>query len=482
MLPYCLFAEKRLVYKAGRFPDRRVGRMTSSANGAAPPSVREKQDLLKKILKKRAGETTAPQEATPSGPQADPPDETWKIEKFPAYQAILAHRAVARHMRVESPFFSVHDGIAGATTLIEGRSYINFATYNYLGLNGDARVIAAAKQALDTYGVSASASRVVSGERPPHRALEQALAGLHGVEDAIAFVSGHATNVSTIGCLFGPKDLILHDRLIHNSALQGALLSGAARIAFNHNDMEGLDAKLAQARHSYEKVLIVAEGLYSMDGDLCPLDRLVEIKHRYRALLMVDEAHSLGVLGRSGRGIGEHFGIDGAEVDLWMGTLSKTLSGCGGYIAGCKALVELLKFTAPGFVYSVGLPPAIAAAAIASLECMTAEPWRVEHLRANGQLFLELAQKRGLDTGLSAGYNVIPVIVGRSVWAARLSNALLTRGINVAPIIYPAVEERKARLRFFLSSEHTEAQIRTTVDAVAEELARIQAESEAEGI
>ncbi len=451
-----------------------------SKNDLRALSAREKQDLLKKILKKRSGESgaAAPAAEAPDASRPEPAEETWQIEKFPAYQQVLVHRAVAKHMGVDNPFFTLHEGLAADTTRVGGRDLINFSTYNYLGLNGYPRVITAAKQALDTYGVSASASRVVSGERPPHRELERALADLHGVDDSVVFVSGHATNVSAIGCLMGAKDLILHDRLIHNSAMQGALLSGAARMSFPHNDIAALDQLLGEYRHRYEKVLIVVEGVYSMDGDICPLDRLVKLKHRHRALLMVDEAHSLGVLGRTGRGIGEHFGIDGREVDMWMGTLSKTLSGCGGYIAGCGALVELLKFTAPGFVYSVGMPPAIAAAAKASLDCMLDEPRRVERLRANGQLFLELARARGLDTGLSQGLNIVPIITGRSVLAAKLSNALMQRGYNANPIIYPAVEERAARLRFFLSSEHTEAQISATVAATVEELERLKGELE----
>lgn len=449
--------------------------MPSSKNDLRALSTREKQELLKKILKKRTVDTET---ATPAV-AAEPGEETWLPEKFPAYQQLLVHRAIARHMQVENPFFAVYDGTAGATINLDGRELINFATYNYLGLNGDPRIVAAAKAAIDRYGVSASASRVVSGERPIHRELEDALARLHGAEDCVTFVSGHATNVSTIGCLMGAKDLIVHDRLIHNSALQGALLSGAARISFPHNDMAALDELLAHSRHQYEKVLIVVEGIYSMDGDVCPLDRLVEMKRRHRALLMVDEAHSLGVLGRSGRGVGEHFGVPASEVDMWMGTLSKTLSGCGGYIAGSRPLMELLKFTAPGFVYSVGMPPVIAAAAKASLECMLAEPERVERLRTVGRLFRDLARERGLDVGLSQGFNITPIITKQSVLAAKLSNVLLQHGINAAPIIYPAVDERAARLRFFMSAEHTEEQIRFTVDTVATELARLQDEAAA---
>lgn len=440
-------------------------------------SAEEKQELLKKILKRRGGEAAIAVSGTETeavnGYRPEPGEETWKVEKFPSYQQVLVHRAAAKHVGVDNPFFLVHEGRVGATTTIAGRRMLNFSNYNYLGLNDDPRVTAAAKAAMDRYGVSAAASRVVSGERPPHRALEQALAALHGAEDALIFVSGFATNVTTIGSLMGTKDLILHDRLIHNSVVQGAVLSGATRLPFPHNDMAALEQMLAARRHQHEKVLIVAEGVYGMDGDICPLDRLVEIKHRHRALLMVDEAHSIGVLGATGRGVGEHFGIAGADVDLWMGTLSKTLSGCGGYIAATGAMIELLKFTAPGFVYSVGMAPALAAASKAALDCMLAEPWRVEKLRSNGRLFLERARAEGLNVGLSQGYNVVPVITGRSVLAAQLSNALLARGINAQPIIYPAVEERAARLRYFLSSEHDRQQICETVAATAEELRRL---------
>ena len=442
-------------------------------------STQEKQELLKQALKRRGGESlpgpaiAAPEAA--SNPAREPDESTWQVEKFPAYQQLLVHRAAAVHMGVDNPFFTLHEGKVGATTVVDGREILNFSNYNYLGLNDDPRVLAAAKAALDRYGVSAAASRIVSGERPVHRELEQALADLHGTEDAVVFVSGVSTNVTTIGSLMGSKDLILHDRLIHNSAVQGALLSGATRIPYPHNDMAALRQILDARRMHYEKVLIIAEGVYSMDGDICPLDELVEIRRRYRTLLLVDEAHSIGALGARGRGIGEHFGISGPAVDLWMGTLSKTLSGCGGYIAGSKAMVELLKCTAPGFVYSFGMAPALAAASRAALNCMLAEPERVEALRANGRLFLDLAKQHGLDVGLSQGLNIVPIITGRSVTAARLANALFARGVNANPIIYPAVEERAARLRFFLSSTHSAEQIREAVSITAEELRRVSA-------
>jgi 8-amino-7-oxononanoate synthase len=259
----------------------------------------------------------------------------------------------------------------------------------------------------------------------------------------------------------------LHDELIHNSILQGAQLSGARRLPFPHNDWAALDAILVEQRHQFERVLIVLEGIYSMDGDFPDLPQFVDIKHRHKAFLMVDEAHSLGVLGKRGYGIREHFGLAGKDVDIWMGTLSKTLAGCGGYIAGDRALIEHLKFLAPGFLYSVGMPPSVAAASLAALRRMQELPERVAMLQARGRFFLESAQAAGIDTGSSAGFAVIPAITASSLKAARLSAALFEQGINVQPILYPAVPEKSARLRFFISSQHTESQLRSTINALS---------------
>ena len=226
-------------------------------------------------------------------------------------------------------------------------------------------------------------------------------------------------------------------------------------------------------RGQYRRVLLVIEGIYSMDGDFADLPKFVGVARRHKALLMVDEAHSLGVMGARGRGIGEHFGVPAGDVDLWMGTLSKALGSCGGYIAGSRALVRWLKYTAPGFVYSVGLPPAAAGAALAALDVLGREPHRVERLHANARLFLQLAREAGLDTGMAGGSAIVPVILGNSMNALRLSRALFARGISVQPILYPAVEERAARLRFFITSRHTADQVRRTVAAMQEELAKI---------
>ncbi len=405
--------------------------------------------------------------ATDAGtPWPEVPDDYVRFERFPDYKKLSVTRLAADKMGLDNPFFRVHQGVAAATTEIDGRGYVNFASYNYLGLAGHPRVNHAAEEAIAHYGTTVSASRLVAGERPIQQALEQALADNYGVEACLSFVSGHATNVSTLGYLFGPRDLIVHDALIHNSILEGARLSGAARRSFEHNDLDALDRLLSEMRGRYERVLIVVEGLYSMDGDTADLPRLVRIKKRHKALLMVDEAHSLGVLGETGRGLHEHHGVDGREVDIWMGTLSKTLASCGGFIAGSAALVELLRYGAPGFVYSVGISPPLTAAALEALRIMQEEPHRVQRLHERGQAFLKMAREAGLNTGLSEGYAITPVILGGSLKATRASQKLFEGGVNVQPIIYPAVEEKAARLRFFIGALHTEAQFRLAIDTL----------------
>jgi 8-amino-7-oxononanoate synthase len=303
------------------------------------------------------------------------------------------------------------------------------------------------------------------------------LAQFLGTEDSIVMVSGHGVFVTTIGHLMGPNDLILHDSLAHDCILGGSKLSGAKRRPFPHNDFEALERQLAQLRPHYRRVLIAVEGVYSMDGDIAPLPEFIRLKKKYKCLLLVDEAHSIGVLGERGRGAGEHFGVERADVDLWMGTLSKSFASCGGYVGGSKTLVQYLKYTAPGFIYSVGITPANAGAALEALSQAQQHPEKVRRLHERARLFLKLARERGIDTGTAGGSAVVPAILGNSLHSLQVSEALRLRGINVQPILYPAVEETAARLRFFITATHTEQQIRETVEVLAEEIGRVRAES-----
>ncbi len=399
--------------------------------------------------------------------------EVYDFDQFPEYRRLKQTMAMLSSTGVPNPFFSVHEGVTNDTAQIAGRELVNFCSYNYLGMSGDPVVSEAAKQAVEQFGTSVSASRLVSGEKTIHGELERELADFVGVSNSLVFVGGHSTNETTIGHLLGAGDLILHDAMAHNSIVQGAILSGARRRPFPHNDWKTLDEILTEVRREYRRVLIAIEGVYSMDGDFPDLPQFIKVKSRHKALLMVDEAHSIGTMGTYGHGIGEHFQVNRSDVDIWMGTLSKAYGSCGGYIAGSGALVEYLKYTAPGFVYSVGLSPPNVAAALASLRLLRQDPGRVVQVQTNARLFLELAKGKGLNTGVSNNTPIVPVITGNSLRALHLSRQLFNRGINVQPILYPAVDESAARLRFFVTSLHKDQQIRSTVEAVAEELQKL---------
>jgi 8-amino-7-oxononanoate synthase len=361
------------------------------------------------------------------------------------------------------PYFITHERTIRDTTMVAGRELVSFASYNYLGLSGHPVVLDAAKDALDRFGSSVSAARMLSGQRPSHVELDRQIADLLGAEEAVTLVGGHATNVGIIGHLFGTEDLVVHDALAHDSILQGCRLSRAARQPFPHNDLRALDTLLTKARREYRRVLVVVEGVYSMDGDIAPLPELIELKRRHHTLLMVDEAHSIGVLGKAGRGISEHFGVAAGDVDIWMGTLSKSFASCGGYLAGRRHLIDYLRYTLPGFIYSAGMTPANTAAASAAIKTMLAEPERVTRLRERGALFLERAKAAGIDVSVSGGTPIVPCVIGDSLRSLTTSLELFDQGISVNPILHPAVEERATRLRFFVTSEHTAEQIINTV-------------------
>ncbi|MGD9615558.1 MAG: aminotransferase class I/II-fold pyridoxal phosphate-dependent enzyme [Alphaproteobacteria bacterium] len=447
-------------------------------------STQAKARLVEKLSSAATRIAPSARPAAPRDPGSDDPGSDdpgsdsgrLDVSRLEASREIRVIEEVADYLGISDPFFRVHQGIACADTVIDDRIYTNFASYNYIGINGDPRIAAAAKAAIDRYGTSVSASRPVSGERPIHRELEQALARLHGAEDAVALVGGHSTNVTAIGHLLGRNDLIVHDSLIHNSIVQGAVLSGARRVPFRHLDPDAADKALADTRARHGNALLVIEGHYSMDGDVPDLAAFVAVARRHRAWLMVDEAHALGVLGPRGFGSADRAGIDPCEIDIWMGTLSKTLVSCGGYIAGRKELIKYLKRTAPGFVFSVGMAPPAAAAALAAIEILEREPERVRRLNERARLFLDLARAGGLDVGGSVGAAIVPVITGSSITAGKLAEALFARGINVQPILYPAVPERAARLRFFLTAAHSEEQVREAAAIVIEEHRKIAAE------
>ena len=390
-----------------------------------------------------------------------------KLDDWSDIAAIDRQKAWLRQFGIANPYFRVAERFGPGTAVIDGRECVHFSGYDYVGLGRDDRMHAAVRDAVEKWGTSASASRIVGGDLTVHRELERALADFVGTEDAIAFISGYGTNVSTVGHLFGPDDLILCDEFAHNSLVTGGCLSAARLRRFPHDDWEALDDVLSRTRSRYDKVLVLIEGAYSMDGDVPDLPRFVEVKERHGAVLMVDEAHSLGVLGATGRGVTEHFDLPRGAVDLTMGTLSKTFGSSGGFIAASHRVVEYLKYTTSGFVFSVGLSPQDSAAALTAVRILDAEPERVARLRSVSDLFRERCVAEGLDIGLSRHSAVVPVIQGNSERTLRLSSALFDEGINVLPILPPGVTEAQTRLRFFLTADHTEDQVLRTVEVMA---------------
>lgn len=370
------------------------------------------------------------------------------------------------YLAKHNPFFVPVD-TARAEAEARGARFVSFANYDYLGLSNHPAVKAAAADALETTGLGALASRLVGGERARHKDLERALAEFVGVEEVMTLVSGYLTNVTVISHIMGSRDVIFLDELSHNSIIAGCKSSPADVVFFRHNDLDHLDALLAEKRDQYKTALIVSESLFSMDGDIVDLPRLVELKKKHATWLLLDEAHSIGVLGEEGRGLCEYTGVDPNDIDLIIGTLSKSFASCGGFVCAKSAVIKWFRHTLPGFVYSVGLSPVISAAALAALELAQAESWRIERLRRNSELFVELAREAGLDTGPAIGRGVVPVLFKDSYATLAASQYLNAHGFYVPPIIQVGVPKDQPRLRFFMSAMHAEADIRAVIGCIA---------------
>ena len=360
------------------------------------------------------------------------------------------------------PWFLPLDQLQDKTSK-QGGALISFANYDYLGLSDHQSIRDAARAALDKIGVGALGSRLVGGERLIHGDFEDALAKFVGADACLSLVSGYLTNLTTISHLMGRRDLILYDELSHNSIVAGVMGCKATAVEFKHNDMEHLESLLKEMRAEYRNCLIVAESLYSMDGDIANLPELLNLKERHESWLLVDEAHSIGVLGKNGRGVSEHFGTDPKRIDIIIGTLSKTFASCGGFVCAQREVLEWMRYTLPGFVYSVGLPPVIAAAAQAALELIAAEPARVTKLQNNARYFLQRAQEAHLWTGPAEGYAIVPVIFPDLKTTMEGSEFLLKNGIYAPPIVQVSVPKGMPRIRFFISAQHSFDDIDRTI-------------------
>jgi 8-amino-7-oxononanoate synthase len=371
------------------------------------------------------------------------------------------------YLTTHDPFFLPVDK-ARADAAARGARFVSFANYDYLGLSDHPAVKTAAADALTTTGLGALASRLVGGERNRHKDLETALAEFVGVEQVMTLVSGYLTNVTVISHITGSRDVVFLDELSHNSIISGCKSSPAEVIFFRHNDLDHLDSLLTEKRSQFKTALIVSESLFSMDGDIVDLPRLVALKKKHATWLLLDEAHSIGVLGAEGRGLCEYTGVDPNEIDLIIGTLSKSFASCGGFVCAKAAVIRWFRYTLPGFVYSVGLSPVVSAAALAALQLAQAEPWRIARLRHNSELFVDLARQCGLDTGPAIGRGVVPVLFRDSYATLAASQYLAAHGFYVPPIIQVGVPRDQPRLRFFISSTHTEEDIRAVMGCLAD--------------
>lgn len=343
--------------------------------------------------------------------------------------------------------------------------------YSYLGLNGHADINAAAIRAIEHYGTGTHGVRLLAGTLDLHKALEAKVASFKGTESAATFTSGFLANLSTIAGLLGRFDTVICDKLNHASIVDGCKLSGAKFVRFRHNDMDHLEQCLKDPTHTGQR-LVVVDGVFSMDGDIINLPEVSRLCRTYGATLMVDEAHSVGVLGATGHGIEEHFGLPSDAVDIKMGTFSKAIPSIGGYIAGSKKLCEFLHHQARGFIYSGALPPASAAAALEALNVIEREPDRIERLHENTRYFAGRLQRAGFSY-LNSQTPIFPIMCGDELQAFRLARACQRRGVYVQAIPSPVVPKGKARLRAAVCAAHSREDLDLCISVLSEAAAEV---------
>jgi len=344
----------------------------------------------------------------------------------------------------------------GARVIVNGREMGMYASYGYLGLLGHPRINAAAKAAIDKFGTGTNGVRTLAGSLTIHTELEETISAFKHTEAAITYTSGYSTNLSVISTLMGRGDYVISDKLNHASIVDGCIMSGAEFRRFKHNDMAELERRLQQLPGDVAK-LVVADAVFSMDGDVLDLPKTVELCRKYNAWLMIDEAHSVGVLGRTGRGIEEHFGLEDA-IDIKMGTLSKTIPSVGGYVAGKKDLIQYLRHASRAYIFSAALPPAQAAAANEAFKVILDEPWRIEKVNTNGRQFIDGLKKAGFDTMLTTTA-IVPVLCGSDERAFSLTQACQHQDLFVLPVVSPAVPEGQSRLRATVTAAHEPQEI-----------------------
>jgi 8-amino-7-oxononanoate synthase len=353
----------------------------------------------------------------------------------------------------------------GARVLVNGNEMGMYASYSYLGLIGHPRINRAAKVAVDKFGTGTHGVRTLAGTLTLHRELEATIADFKHTEAAITFTSGYVTNFTVVSTLVSRGDYVFCDKLNHASIVDGCLMSGAKFQRFRHNDMVALEERLCQAESGRGK-LVVADAVFSMDGDIINLPVMAELCKKYNAWLMIDEAHSVGVLGNTGRGIEEHFGIEGV-IDIKMGTLSKTIPSVGGYVAGKFDVIEYLRHTSRAYIFSAALPPAQAAAANEAFKVIVDEPWRVEKLRQNSRQFISGLKQRGFNT-MRTETAIVPVLCGSDEMAYEMTRYAQKKNLFVLPVVSPAVPTGLARLRATVTAAHEPGEIEEAMDILYE--------------
>ena len=353
----------------------------------------------------------------------------------------------------------------GMKVRVNGRVMGMYASYSYLGLVGHPRINEAAKKAIDKYGTGTNGVRTLAGTLTIHNELEETIANFKHTEAALTYSSGYATNLTLVSTMMGRGDYVFSDKLNHASIVDGCLMSGAEFRRFRHNDMEHLENLLKNAPGDVAK-MVIADSVFSMDGDIIDLPKIVELCKKYHAWLMIDEAHSVGVLGEKGTGIEEHFNLYGA-IDIKMGTLSKTIPSVGGYIAANKELVAYLRHASRAYIFSAALPPAQAAAANEAFKVILDEPWRIERLNQNTKQFIGGLKSMGFDTMLTETA-IVPVLCGEDETAFALTSEAQHNDVFVLPVVSPAVPEGQARLRATVTAAHDPSEIERAMDVIGE--------------
>jgi 8-amino-7-oxononanoate synthase len=355
------------------------------------------------------------------------------------------------------------EGRSGPWVKAEGREFLMLSSYDYLGLIGDTRIDEAAIEAIRKYGTGTGGVRLLTGTIDLHHEMERDVAAFKGTAEAVTFSSGYLANLAVIASLLTPQDRVILDALSHRSLVDACRLAGVPLQRFRHNDMDSLRRELSSGPAA-NRTLIVADGVFSMDGDICKLPELVEVKREFDCFLMIDESHASGVLGANGRGTDEHFGIPADEVDIWSGSLAKAIPSNGGFVAVSQELAIYLQHSAAPFIFSAALAPPSVAAVRASLAILKEEPERVARVQRNSEFLREGLQELGYETGNSETA-IIPVILNDEAPAALMAGRLRELGIFVTPILFPAVPLGSARLRLCVTAAHSLTDLEFALDA-----------------